>query len=379
MAMHRLNLLCLTMCLLTHVVQAQHLGHSEYQNDTYQYMEQNGLVVLEAEHFATQHQTTQRKWFRFSQASPPHPFADSDTLHYANASGGQYIELLPDTRINHFDPLVRGENFSNIPGKVAVLSYTVWFETPGKYYVWARAFSTGSEDNGVHVGLNGEWPASGQRLQWCRGKHQWTWSSAQRTKDNHCGAPNTITLDIDRPGLHTINLSMREDGVELDAIALTKNANYHPDEQTLVPTLAPSVSLPHKTELLGIRNYTRIFYAQSDFAVTADTQTKRLSYRTNISRRDAGKRHITLVTLGNIQPTTEYRIFHNDSLIATTKQISATQIGDENYHVIAPRNLKKGDTLTVKTFSQPASPNPSSVNTSSIPSWRALVLSREKR
>jgi len=60
---------------------------------------------------------------------------------------------------------------------MAVLTYNVHFSTPGRYYVWARAYSTGSEDNGLHVGLNGDWPASGQRMQWCQGKNNWRWES----------------------------------------------------------------------------------------------------------------------------------------------------------------------------------------------------------
>lgn len=381
--MKLLRLFCLSFCLLAHGMHAQAIALSEYTDnysisDRYNYVENNGLVILEAEHFATQHQVSKRKWFRFSQTSSPHPFADSDTLHYANASGGQYIEVLPDTRTNHFEALVQGENFSNIPGIVAVLSYPIWFETPGQYYVWARAFSTGSEDNGVHVGLNGEWPASAQRLQWCQGKHQWTWSSAQRTKNNHCGKPNTITLHIDRPGMHTLNISMREDGLELDALVLTKDANYHPDNQALMPTLATPESLPHKNRFLGINNYTRIFDAHSDFEVSASSPNQHIIYRTSITRRDAGKRHMTLVSGEDIQVNNEYHIFQNDTLIATLNHETATKIGDEYYHFIAPRDLNKGDTLSVNISGQPAVTNPSSVNANSNSQWRALVLSREK-
>ena len=113
-------------------------------------------------------------------------------------------------------------NFSNQPGKLGILNYKVKINTPGRYYVWVRAYSTGSEDNGIHVGLDGEWPASGQRMQWCEGKNQWTWESRQRTQENHCGEPGKIFLDIEQPGIHIISFSMREDGFEFDAWAITK-------------------------------------------------------------------------------------------------------------------------------------------------------------
>jgi hypothetical protein len=73
-----------------------------------------------------------------------------------SAAKNKYIKCLPDTRMTHDDALINGENFSNKPGLLAVLNYKINFSTPGRYYVWARAYSTGSEDNGIHVGLNGE-------------------------------------------------------------------------------------------------------------------------------------------------------------------------------------------------------------------------------
>ena len=96
------------------------------------------------------------------------------------------------------------------------------FNNPGKYYVWVRAHSTGSEDNGVHVGIDGEWPESGLRMQWCEGKNQWTWASKQRTEEQHCGVPGQIFLEVNEAGLHTISFSMREDGFEMDKFVLSK-------------------------------------------------------------------------------------------------------------------------------------------------------------
>ena len=132
------------------------------------------------------------------------------------------MEILPDTRKNHDEQLIRGENFSNVPGKLAILDYKIYFNTPGKYYVWVRAFSTGSEDNGIHVGLNGEWVESGQRMQWCEGKNEWTWASKQRTKEDHCGVEQQIYLEIPDKGWHTVSFSMREDGFEFDKFILSQ-------------------------------------------------------------------------------------------------------------------------------------------------------------
>jgi len=188
--------------------------------------EKNGLVAVEAEHFAAQTDTETRKWYVTTAAKTPSVTPDGDDNHAASASGGAYVEILPDTRRNHSMKLIGGENFSNEPGKLGVLVYPVRFKTPGRYYVWVRAYSTGSEDNGLHVGLDGTWPESGQRLQWCEGKNSWRWDSKQRTEKEHCGEPYKIYLDIDQPGLHTIEFSMREDGFEFDKWLMTTNRNF---------------------------------------------------------------------------------------------------------------------------------------------------------
>jgi hypothetical protein len=188
--------------------------------------ETNGLVAVEAEHFAVQTQTETRKWYVITASQKLDVSPDGDESHAASASSGAYIEVLPDTRRTHGDKLIRGRNFSNEPGKMGVLVYPVQFNTPGRYYVWVRAYSTGSEDNGLHVGIDGTWPESGQRLQWCEGKHSWWWESKQRTQKEHCGEPHKIYLDIEQPGLHTIEFSMREDGFEFDKWLMTTDRDF---------------------------------------------------------------------------------------------------------------------------------------------------------
>ena len=188
--------------------------------------EVDGLAAVEAEHFYKQSANDVRAWYITSSKSVPGVTPDGDPPHVAGASGGAYVEILPDTRRTHGDKLVGGENFSNEAGKMGVLHYKVHINNPGRYYVWVRAHSTGSEDNGLHVGLNGEWPATGQRLQWCEGKQTWRWDSKQRTQEVHCGEPYKIYLDIEKPGVHEIQFSMREDGFEFDKFILTKEREF---------------------------------------------------------------------------------------------------------------------------------------------------------
>ncbi len=182
----------------------------------------NGIIVVEAEDFDAVDREEARNWCLTTADKTPNVKPDPDPNHAAGAVGGAYLELLPDTRVTHSDPLVNGVSFTNKPGQCSVLYYPVIFTEPGRYYVWVRMCCTGSEDNGLHVGLDGKWPASGARLQFT-GKHGlWQWDSRQRTEKVHTGELGKIWLDVDKPGLHTIMFSMREDGFEFDRFMLTK-------------------------------------------------------------------------------------------------------------------------------------------------------------
>lgn len=211
------------------LIQAKAQLNQAIVDDQVVFAEENGLVAVEAEFFYKQSLSEVRQWYRTSKNEIPKIGRDEDTPHYIGASNNSYIEILPDTRVTHDDSLTTGENFSNEPGKMAILHYKVNITSPGRYYVWARIYSMGGEDNGVHVGLNGQWPEHGQRMQWCDGKDAWTWASQQRTLTIHCGVPKEIYLDIDKPGIQDIQFSMREDGFELDKFILTKDINYIPE------------------------------------------------------------------------------------------------------------------------------------------------------
>ncbi len=170
-------------------------------------------IRVEAEDFVTQRLTDKRKWCRKKDCP-----AD-----WQNITPGteEYIAITPDTRLSHDDRLIRGENFTNKPGKMAVISYDVDFPMAGRWYVWVRTFSRGSEDNSVHVSLNGDWPESGARMQYCPGRNQWYWDNRQRTIEDHCGVIGGIWIDVPSAGQHSVEFSMREDGFVMDAFYLT--------------------------------------------------------------------------------------------------------------------------------------------------------------
>lgn len=192
------------------------------------FAEKGGVVAIEAEHFTKQELTDMRAWYLTTKDSSPDLQPDGDSSHIEGASGGAYLEILPDTRRTHDDKLIKGENFTEEMGTMAVLSYPVHFETAGTYWIWARACSTTTEDNGLHFGINGTWPETARRWQTVV-KNKWHWKSAQRTEEVHNGVPGILTLEVPSAGVHTIQVSMREDGISLDRILLANKKDYMPE------------------------------------------------------------------------------------------------------------------------------------------------------
>ncbi|QXP62793.1 DUF5060 domain-containing protein [Polaribacter sp. HaHaR_3_91] len=193
--------------------------------DTKSFEEKDGMLEIEAENYHYKNNnSTKRNWVVRSL---------DDKIsgeNYSNsANKNSYIQALPDTRVTHDDTLILGENFFPVSGTGGVISYKIKINNPGKYYIWVNALSTGTEDNGVHVGFNENWQESGARMQWCDGKNEWTWSSAQRMTDNHCGTEKTIYLNFDKSGEYVLSFSMREDGFKMDRFILTKNSKFSPN------------------------------------------------------------------------------------------------------------------------------------------------------
>ncbi len=197
--------------------------------DTKPFEEKDGILEIEAENYHYKNNnSTKRNWVVRSLNDKISKTL-SGTNYSKSANKNSYIEAVPDTRVTHDDKLILGENFFPVSGTGGVISYKIKINNPGKYYIWVNALSTGTEDNGVHVGFNEDWQESGARIQWCAGKNKWTWSSAQRMPDNHCGIEKTIYLKFDKSGEYVLSFSMREDGLKMDRFILTKNSNFSPN------------------------------------------------------------------------------------------------------------------------------------------------------
>lgn len=177
-------------------------------------------IVIEAEDYSTR----EDRWI-LTDATTPAQEQDPDGNHSDGAVGGVYLELLPDVRVTHEDEFGPPTAIWNVPGTGPRAEYPINFPEAGRYYVHIRAFSTGTEDNGIHVGLNGDFPASGARMQFCTAGQGWSWSGRQRDSGGMgpCGAQKTIWITVEEPGEHTFMISAREDGFEIDRIMMIKD------------------------------------------------------------------------------------------------------------------------------------------------------------
>ncbi|WP_298551396.1 hypothetical protein [uncultured Algibacter sp.] len=337
--------------------------------------EKSGLVAIEAEFFYKQTNTNVRQWYRSSKFEKPNAGRDEDTLHVYGSSNNAYLEILPDTRVTHDDALIKGENFSDVPGVLATLHYKVKFNTPGRYYVWVRAMSTGSEDNGIHVGLNGEWPESGQRMQWCDGKTRWTWASKQRTKEIHCGIPHNIYLDIKEAGVHDILFSMREDGFEFDKFILAQDKLYIPKGKGAkvntigqLPKPYPSVSAPiikknyfktiaealPKNKWIAAQQFPSVgtdFYTNGKNWMAINPKTHKKAITSTVFNFESGTYDIVFVGVGENDGSSTFQVLINGKELGTYQPPLIDKMfeeGKKSTKVWKGIKMNKGDKITVK-------------------------------
>ena len=184
-------------------------------------------ISVEAEDFedsAIDSENDDDRWI-LTDASTPQTLEDPDDNNSSGAAGETYLELLPDIRVTHDDPFSPPTAFWGNPGSGPTLAYEVDFPEAGRYYLHVRLNSSGTEDNGIHAGLNEDWPDSAERVQSCSAGQGWVWTSRQRGSGDvpHCGLNFTLWLDVAEAGINTVKFSAREDGFEFDRFVLIKD------------------------------------------------------------------------------------------------------------------------------------------------------------
>lgn len=244
----------------------------------------DGIVVFEAEHYTEQAENEERQlyWYAISVESGDiaeedimgcvpdtpctgentplcnfHPDCDGDGLDGegndfsdpADASGETYLEILPDRRREDAGYEEPSGGFSNNGGQVAVLTYRVYFNQTGRYYGYCRARGRGPAANGLHLGIDGDWPSntlgdnSGMRWQF-PSNGQWRFVNHRRGANQHTGGvvidgvsfeDSNIWIEVDEVGWHDVQVSMREDGVEIDKFMFVLDPADAPEQEDIGP------------------------------------------------------------------------------------------------------------------------------------------------
>ena len=223
-----------------------------------------GLVTFEAEHYDAKTAANGQDWTPFNGLPDP--------------SGAGGLEAGPNAGVKYDTDYV-----ANSPR----LDYGVNFAQPGTYYVWVRGNGPTGADDSIHVGLNGAAQDTADRISFPQ-DGTWKWTNA--TSD---GPVATIT--VTRAGVQTLNVWMREDGVRIDKILLTRSASYTPTG-TGPAESARAGTATTPTAPAAPSNLAASLNAQNQVALAwSDNSTNETGFR--IERRAAGGTFAALATV----------------------------------------------------------------------------------
>jgi uncharacterized protein (DUF1800 family) len=187
----------------------------------------DGVVVVEAEHYHASTTNSGASWVPVASGS---------------YSGGAALQAMPNNGLL-FN--------SNVESQSPRLDYQVAFVHAGIHYVAVRGFAKSGADDSVHAGLNGVLTADSDRIGTFSSSGSW------KNRTFETGTP-LIMVDVPFPGVHTLNLWMREDGFIADKIVLSTSPHFlptggGPPESLQVGDSDPDSDAPGATAFSSIR------------------------------------------------------------------------------------------------------------------------------
>ena len=217
-----------------------------------QFIETNGIVVIEAEHFTGKVEGSDHP---FVLVPDDAPFTAGGTnATFLNARGGRFLQVQPDDGNN------KGNDVAKV-GTPPYLDYAVKITTVGEYQLYIRVIGWDGSSDSVYAEIF----SNGQRLPppnpgWYRyggllpsvlpldfaqlrnkptdsTPYGWTgYAAPEHVDGTDSDVPAVFT--IDNPGTYTIRISQREDGTSMDALifqlsSLDPPATPGPDESAL--------------------------------------------------------------------------------------------------------------------------------------------------
>jgi hypothetical protein len=173
----------------------------------------DGIVSMEAEHFDDNIATSRGQW---EEVGPTGAFTGVAGMQ-CNGAG------------------VIKDNYATTSPSLA---YNINFVATGTHYVWILGYGPTGNDDSCHMGLDGQPITTGLWMSGWNGIYVWSNSATN----------GRATFDIPAPGVHTLNIWVREDGFIADKIVVTTNPDYTPtgDGPPESPRGLPaSATVPH--------------------------------------------------------------------------------------------------------------------------------------
>ena len=115
------------------------------------------------------------------------------------------------------------------------LSWDVEFDTNGTYWVWVRMQQHGENSNAIHIGLDGVSQTVSQGGI-STNSSGWNWASGYGNQSMGLRA----TIEVSTPGRHSVDVWVKESGLDLDRIELTKSQSWLPPNVDPVNYTPPS-------------------------------------------------------------------------------------------------------------------------------------------
>ncbi|MFW6108375.1 MAG: PEP-CTERM sorting domain-containing protein [bacterium] len=196
---------------------------------------QGGQVIVEAEHFK-------------SRSPGPN---DAYTVETEGGADGTRNDLFVRSGPNDFGADTSLPVFGDAP----TLSYDVLLGATGTYRAWVR---TASNPDGEPIGNDDSvflrvWKDSPGDFYLVDGGGGWAWrGTGFQNVTGFTGGRRNLEFLIDDPGLWHIDLAMREDGTDIDALMLDLTGTFTGGSQLGPPESAFAIPEPTTLAILGL-------------------------------------------------------------------------------------------------------------------------------
>ncbi len=153
-----------------------------------------GMISVEAESYSANISRSGHDWIE--QANPAAGYSGSAVLQSTPDSGAKWTT-----------------NYASVSPQ---LDFEVEFNRTGTHYVWVRGVSPNWGSDSIHIGLDGQAVASAASMS-VPAFSGYRWGGGVQT------------INVPSTGVHTINIWLREDGIAVDKLVLTSDANFSPN------------------------------------------------------------------------------------------------------------------------------------------------------